>query len=157
MNNKIKAIFENYHISLSEEDKKSITSKLDIKDLRKNPTEKQEEQLNQVCKLIGYGKNITHALAEIDIKTDDSDSSLDFDAITELANRAADAALLSLPNLAQAEMEGLRAKFIEQFRIRVQQQLLSPEFKQKFVEQIECLGELTTSNNSSPNMALPSS
>lgn len=77
--------------------------------------------------------------------------------IVEQANKAADATLSSLPNIAQAESSRLRQTFIQQFRTRIQQQLQSPEFQKAFIDQIESLGEYPALSGNIPNTALPGS
>ena len=161
MNHKIKSIIDNFNLSLSEDDSRQITSSLGINDLRKNPTSEQEVNLNQVCQLISEGKSIDMAVAQVtqsDITEPLSLSDADLEKIiTEQANKAADAALLSLPRLAESQISALRETFLQQFRIRIEQQLKSPEYQEAFIKEIESLGELPISNSSTPSIALPSS
>ena len=161
MNHKLKDIIDNFELSLSEDERRNITSSLGIKDLRKNPTPEQEAELNHVCQLIKDGQSIDLAISKV-TQQDSSESSSLSDAdleqiIIAQANKAADATLSTLPNLAQTESLNLRETFVQQFRTRIQQQLQSPEYQKAFIAQIECLGELPTLNSSTQNIALPSS
>ena len=133
-------------------------------DLRKNPTAEQELKFTQVCNLIKEGQNIEQSISSVveQTKVDHEDSpalsDLDLEAIIiQQANKAADATLSSLPNIAQAESLNLRQTFIQQFRTRIEQQLKSPEYQKAFISQIESLGELPVLNSSITNTALPSS
>jgi hypothetical protein len=163
MNKKLSDIITNCELTLSEEDSRNITSALGIKDLRKNPSEEQQIKFTRVCNSIKEGKTIEQAISTVveGRKTDSQDSSIDdidLEAIiTHQANLAADATLSTLPNIAQSESAVLRQKFVRHFRIRVREQLQSPEYQKAFMAQIECLGELPTFNNSTTNTALPSS
>lgn len=161
MNHKLKEIIDNFELSLSEDQRRNITSSLGIKDLRKNPTPEQEAELNQVCQLIKEGESIDLAISKVTQKDRSESSSLSDADLEQIiiaqANKAADATLSTLPNLAQAESLNLRETFVQQFRTRIQQQLQSPEYQKAFIAQIECLGELPTLNSSTPNIALPSS
>lgn len=161
MNRRLQDIIDNFDLSLSADDTRNITSSLGIKDLRKKPTPEQEAELNQVCQLIKEGESIDLAISKVTQKDSSESSSLsDADLekiIIAQANKAADATLSTLPNLAQTESLNLRETFIQQFRSRIQQQLQSPEYQEAFIAQIECLGELPTLNSNTPNIALPSS
>ena len=164
MNKRLNDIITSCELSLSESDSRNIFDSLGIKDLRKNPTEEQELKFTQVCNLIKEGKTIEQAVSsvvsQIHVDSEDSNalSNADKEAIIiKQANLAADATLSSLPNIAQAESLNLRQTFIQQFRIRIEQQLQSPEYQKAFISQIECLGELPVLNNSTPSTALPSS
>ena len=133
-------------------------------DLRKNPTAEQELKFTQVCNLIKQGQTIEQSISSVveptKVAHEDSPalSDLDLEAIIiQQANKAADATLSSLPNIAQAESLNLRQTFIQQFRTRIEQQLKSPEYQKAFISQIESLGELPVLNSSIPNTALPSS
>lgn len=151
MNHKLQSIINNFELSLSEEQNKHIISSLGITDLRKNPTPEQENHLNQVFQLIKDGQEIEQAISQALTNADLER------IITEQANKAADAALLTLPNVAEGEINKLRQIFIEKFRLRIEQQLQSPEYHQAFLDRIECLGESPTLNGSTQTTALPSS
>lgn len=164
MNKRITEIIAKHELSLSEEDTRTITASVDIDDLRRNPTEEQEVRLTQICHLIRDGKTVSEAISTVVEPTelDGEDSGVLSDAdieamIISQANKAADATLSSLPNIAQAESSKLRQTFIQQFRNRIQQQLRSPEFQKAFIDQIESLGELPALSGNIPNTALPSS
>ena len=161
MNHNIQNIFNEFEISLSEQDNRKITSSLNINDLRKNPTEEQEANLRQVCQLIKDGAAIDSAISKItqqevsEISTSVSDELMQI--IIQQANLAADQSLLALPKLAESETINLRNAFVTQFRIRIESQLKSAEYQAAFIEQIQCLGEPPTLNSSTPITALPSS
>lgn len=164
MNKKLTDIIASCELSLSAEDSKNIASSLGINDLRKNPTAEQELKFTQVCNLIKQGQTIEQSISSVveQTKVDHEDSpalsDLDLEAIIiQQANKAADATLSSLPNIAQAESLNLRQTFIQQFRTRIEQQLKSPEYQKAFISQIESLGELPVLNSSITNTALPSS
>ncbi len=163
MNKRITEIIENHELSLSEEDSRTITASVGIDDLRRNPTEEQESRISQICHLIKDGKTVSEAISTVVEPTDNDgeDSKVLSDAdieaiIISQANKAADATLSSLPNVAQAESSKLRQTFIQQFRLRVEEQLKSPEYQQAFISQIESLGEYPVLNGNIPNTALPS-
>lgn len=161
MNHKLQSIINEFELALSDDQNKHIISSLGITDLRKNPTPEQENHLNQVFQLIKDGQEIEQAISQFaqqDIAESSSLSDADLERIiTEQANQAADAALLTLPTTAAGEINKLRQIFIEKFRLRVEQQLQSPEYHQAFLDGIECLGESPTLNGSTQSTALPSS
>lgn len=157
MNRKIQEIFNKLEQNLEEADIRKITSSVGIKNHGKNPTNEQEEGLEAVCQLIAAGESVESAISKVSSLTDKSSENSRQNMeqiILEQANKAADAALLSLPNVAQSEIEQLRQSFIRQFRIRIEQQLSSPEFQQQFVSQMECLGEQVVFSSSTTNTAL---
>ena len=163
MNKRITEIIENHQLSLSDEDSRTITAAVGIEDLRRNPTEEQELRLSQICHLIKDGKTVIEAISSVVEPTDnDSEDSgvlsdADIEAIIiSQANKAADATLSSLPNIAESEGWRLRQTFIQQFRRRIEEQLKSPEYQQAFIEKIESLGEYRLSSNI-PSTALPGS
>lgn len=164
MNKRITEIIENHQLSLTDEDSRTITSSVGIDDLRKNPTDEQELKLTQICHLIKDGKTVIEAISSVVEPTDNDgeDSKVLSDAdieaiIISQANKAADATLSSLPHIAQAESSKLRQIFVQQFRLRIEEQLKSPEYQQAFISQIESLGEYPALSGNIPNTALPSS
>lgn len=159
MNHKLEDIFGSLEPNLVEADIKKITSSLAIKDRRKNPTPEQEVRLKAICQLIAAGEPIESAISKVITRDYNSPESGTIDRdwekiILEQANKAADTALLSLPNEARIEAEQLRQTFIRLFRSRIKEQLSSPEFQQQFISQIECLGEQTAFSSSMTNTAL---
>ena len=157
MNRKIEEIFNQLEPNLEETDIRKITSSVGIKNHGKNPTNEQEEGLEAVCQLIAAGESVESAILKVSSLTDKSleTSSQNMEQIIlEQANKAADAALMSLPNVAQSEIERLRQSFVKQFRTRIEQQLNSPKFQQQFVSQMECLGEQAVFSSSTTNTAL---
>ena len=157
MNRKIEEIFNQLEPNLEETDIRKITSSVGIKNHGKNPTNEQEEGLKTICQLIVDGESVESAISKVSSLTDKSSENSRHSMeqiILEQANKAADAALMSLPNVAQSEIERLRQSFIKQFRIRIKQRLNSPEFQQQFASQMECLGEQAVFNSSTTNTAL---
>lgn len=161
MNHKLQSIIDNFELPLDDDQHKHVIASVGINDLRKNPTPEQEDHLNQVFQLIKDGQSIDQAIAQF-MQQDNLEPSSLSDAdleriITEQAIKAADAALLTLPNIAEVEFNKLRQTFVQQFRKRVEQQLQSPEYRQNFLNQIQCLGESLTLSGNTPNTALLSS
>ena len=157
MNRKIEEIFDKLEPKLDEANIRKITSSVGIKNHGKNPTPEQEAGLEAICQLIATGESIELAISKV-VEPDSSpkpnlnDTNLE-KIILEQANKAADAALFSLPNVALAETEQLRQTFIQQFRSRVEEQLRSPEFQQQFISQMECLGEQRAESNNMKSIA----
>ena len=157
MNRKIEDIFNKLSPKLEEVNIRKITSSVGIKNHGKNPTPEQEAGLEAICQLIATGESVELAISKVaepdsSPKPNSNDTNLE-KIILEQANKAADAALFSLPNVALAETEQLRQAFIQQFRSRVEEQLRSPEFQQQFISQMECLGELRASSSNMMNTA----
>ena len=159
MSHKIIEAANGFGVSLSESDGEQVNAFLGITDKRKNLSDEQKLILQQVCELVSKGKSVERAIALLG-STDSSESAVgntakseptdkpdDLNLIIESqANRAADEALMSLPNLASAEIEGIRQAFIRQFRTRIRERLQSAEFQSCFVTTIDTQGQLPTTD-----------
>ena len=160
MSHKIIEAARGFGISLSESDGKQINDFLGITDKRKNLSNEQRLLVQQVCELVSQGKSVTEAISFIG-STDNTSTSFSTDEnaesrstdevdlnliIESQANRAADEAARSLPNLASAEMEGIRAAFIRQFRKRIRERLQSADYMSAFVTTIDTQAQLPVTN-----------
>ena len=140
-------------VSLSESDGERINVFLGIEDKRKNLSDEQKLILQQICQLVSQGQSVEGAIALVgstgnsksisesvvvcsDAKSEPIDEPNLNLIIESQANRAADAALMSLPNLASAEIEGIKQAFVRQFRKRIRERLQSVEFQSAFVTTI---------------------
>ncbi|MEL6579118.1 MAG: hypothetical protein AAFQ14_05170 [Cyanobacteria bacterium J06621_12] len=164
MSHKIIEAARGFGISLSESDGKQINDFLGITDKRKNLSNEQRLLVQQVCELISQGKSVESAIAlagsndasvsegfvEPSTESEATDE-VDLNLIIESqANRAADAALMSLPDLAMSEIEGIRAAFIRQFRKRIRERLQSADYMSALVTTIDSQVQLPaadTNNN----------
>ena len=162
MSHKIIEAASGFGVSLSDSDGERVNAFLGIEDKRKNLSDEQKLILQQVCQLISQGKSVEGAIAQMgstDSSESTSESVVDRSAKSEpidepdlnliiesQANRAADAAMMSLPNLASAEIEGFRRAFIRQFRKRITERLQSVEFQSAFVTTINGREQLPASD-----------
>ena len=165
MSHKIIEAASGFGVSLSSSDGERVNAFLGIKDKRKNLSDEQKLILQQVCQLMSRGESVEGAIALVgstDSSESTSESVVDLSAKSEpvdepdlnliiesQANRAADAAMMSLPNLASAEIEGIRAAFIRQFRKRIRERLQSVEFQSAFVTTINGQGQLSATDTTS--------
>lgn len=173
MSHKIIETASSFGVSLLPSDGKQINDFLGITDKRKNLNDEQKLLVQQIGELVGQGKSVTEAISKAGARsaiafissTDKKSASssvnlnanskttdeVDLNLIIESqANRVADAALMSLPDLAMSEMESIRAAFIRQFRKRIRERLQSVDYQSAFVTTIDSQVQLSaaeTNNN----------
>ena len=163
MSHKIIEAAGGFGVSLSDSDGKRVNAFLGITDKRRNLSDSEKLLLQQICELVSQGKSVEGAIAVMGSTNSEESTSEsvveplsaksepidepDLNLIIESqANRAADAAMMGLPNLANAEIEGFRQAFIRQFRKRIRERLQSVEFQSAFVTTIDTQGRLPTAN-----------
>ena len=159
MSHKIIEAASSFGVSLLPSDGERVNAFLGITDKRKNLSDEQKLILQHACELVSQGKSVEEAITVMG-STDSSESAVDCSSakseptdepdlnliIESQANRAADEALMSLPNLAKSEMESFRQAFIRQFRKRIRERLQSAEFQSAFVTTIDTQGQLPTTD-----------
>ncbi|WP_250126314.1 hypothetical protein [Chroococcidiopsis sp. CCMEE 29] len=167
MNNALKEIAAKYGVS--EEKIPEILSGMKIKDAQK-PSKPQLEGFEKICIMLQEGKPMAQALVmlldeakngragkETSTNTPNAEE-IDSFILTQ-AQRAADATLASLPQIAVEEHQRLKELFVQRYRQRIAQQLQDPEFRQQFQLAIEGqqMGKFNFLNSMTSNIALPSS
>lgn len=174
MNNALKDIATKYEIS--EEKMLEILAGMKVKNAEK-PSKPQIEGFEKVCILLEEGKPMDEALATIldeakngktrEFQIDEENSQpTDTPKAEELDNfilrqaeYAADATLVSFPQIANEEQHRLKELFVQRYRQRIAQQLQDPKFRQHFQAAIEGqgVGKLNLLSSTTSNIALPSS
>jgi hypothetical protein len=117
-----------------------------VKNLEK-PSKRQLEGFEKVCALLKEGKETQEAIALVveEAKNSPKEAIAELQLedgelnkfIIEQAVRAADATLLSLPQVGLEERERIRTLFINAYRARLAQCVQDPEYKRNFIALLE--------------------
>ncbi len=169
MNNALKEIAAKYGVA--EENIPEILTGMKVKDAQK-PSKAQLEGFEKVCAMLQEGKPMDQALTilleeakngragkdAVQAPNTISTEELEGFILTQ-AERAADAALASFPQIAIEENYRLKTLFVQRYRQHITERLQDPEYRQWFEAAIEGqdMGKLNLFGSTISNTALPSS